>query len=335
MKKTKTFFCFTAFVFSSLAADVHPPGEERPYDEQFPPRPAYPLPWLTGPLLASSGHVIPLGHANIEPYLYANVFTGRYNSHWHPQSSPNFYNISAQVPIQVGIFSRWDFAFTPQFSWNHKEGASHWEFNDMSVAFDFQVFYDTSDTWGPAIKLTLRGNLPFGKYQKLNPKKLGTDIGGTGNWEPGLGLTFSRLFHFTGVHFLAARLAMSYTVPNAVWVRGFNAYGGGNLTRGKVYPGPSFSSDIGLEYTLSQRWALALDVLYVHNNHTRFKGRRGVTNCVPNSIGGPSTEQLSLAPAFEYNWNEDYGVIAGVWFSIAGRNAQEFVSGVVAVNIYK
>jgi hypothetical protein len=27
-------------------------------------------PWFTGPLLTGSGHVIPVGHANYEPYLY-------------------------------------------------------------------------------------------------------------------------------------------------------------------------------------------------------------------------------------------------------------------------
>jgi len=310
--------------------------DDRPYDEQYPPKPAFELPWLTGPLLAPSGHVVPVGHVNIEPYLFANVATGAYNGHWKPLSAEhNFYNINTEIPIQFGIFNRWQFSFNPQFSWNHIDGASHWVYNDMPFEFDFQIYYDTPGTWAPAVKLALRAVAPLGRYQKLDPKNKGTDIGGSGSWNPGVGLVFSRLFHYTGVHFLATRLALFYTIPNSVHVKGFNAYGGGRHTHGTVYPGAFFTADLGLEYTLAQKWALALDVLYVHSNHTRFKGHKGETDGVANSVGGPSSEQISLAPAIEYNWNANYGIIAGVWFSIAGRNTAEFINGVIALNIYK
>src|SRR3984957_18538088 len=75
------------------------------------PIPYWELPWLTGPLLAPSGHVIPLGHYNIEPYLFANVNTGVYNAHWKSHSTDNFYNINTQVPVQIGILPRTDFSF--------------------------------------------------------------------------------------------------------------------------------------------------------------------------------------------------------------------------------
>lgn len=292
------------------------------------------LPWFTGPLLAPSGHVIPVGHANIEPYVFANVNTGFYDSHWSSHDTKNFYNVNTQIPIQVGILPRVDFAFDPQFSWNHIDGASHWAYNDMPFAFDLQLYYDTPDKWTPAIKLSFRAVAPLGKYQKLDPKDKGTDAGGGGTWSPGIGLTFSNLLHFTGVHFLASRLAFSYSVPNSVHVKGLNAYGGGHHTYGTVYPGPSFSADLGLEYTLARHWALALDVLYVHSNHTRFSGHKGKTDGVTNVIGAPSSEQFSLAPAIEYNFNNNYGIIAGVWFSVAGRNTAEFINGVVAFNIF-
>jgi hypothetical protein len=230
---------------------------------------------------------------------------------------------------------RVDFTFTPQFSWNRTDGTSHWAYNDMGFGFDLQVYYDTPGEWPPAVKLAFKANAPLGKFDKLNPKNKGTDAGGSGSWLPTIGLVFSDLFHFSGVHFLSMRLAFSYTVPNSVHVKGFNVYGGGEGTHGTVYPGPFFTADLGMEYTLARKWALALDVLYVHSNHTRFSGHKGETDGVPNAIGGPSSEQFSLAPAIEYNWNGNYGIIAGVWFSIAGRNTTEFVNGVIALNIYK
>ncbi len=336
-------FLAPAFLSSALLTDLSTPlaeGHTPPsllYQEEpnIIPIPEWELPWLTGPLLAPSGHVIPMGHFNIEPYVFANVNTGLYNSHWKSHSTTNFYNINTQIPIQLGILPRTDFTFDPQFSWNHIDGASHWAYNDMPFGFDFQVYYDTPGDLPPAVKLSFKGNVPFGKYQKLNPKDKGTDAGGSGSWLPTIGLTFSDLFHFTGVHFLSARLAFAYIIPNSVHVKGFNVYGGGHHTHGTVYPGPTFTADLGLEYTLARRWALALDVLYVHSNHTRFSGHKGETDGVPNTIGGPSSELFSLAPAIEYNWNGNYGIIAGVWFSVAGRNNPEFVNGVIAFNIYK
>ena len=322
---------------SFFFADVHPPNDERPYDEQFAPKNSFPLPWLTGPLLTPSGHVIPLGHINIEPYLFGGITTGIYNSRWHSQSTPNFYNINVQVPTQFGIFSRADFQLTPSFSWNHTQHTSHWVYNDLPFLLDLQLYYDSPETesWPPAVKLTLGANTPLGKYQHLNPDKKGTDIGGSGSWEPRIGLTFSRLFHFTGVHYLATRLNFTYVVPTAVHVRGFNSYGGGHGTAGKVYPGPSFTSVLGLEYTLAQKWALAMDVLYSHGNHTRFVGQKGTTDGVLNHIGAPSSELFTLSPAIEYNWSANCGLIAGVWFSVAGRNTADFIIPTIAINFYK
>jgi len=325
------FLCCTFPGLALLTLD-----EERPNDAPSSPIPSNELPWLTGPLLAPSGHVVPVGHINIEPYFYANVLTGSYNEHWKAQNAENnFYNNLFQVPLQIGLMSRWDFVIVPQFSWNHIHGASHWVYNDLPLELEYQIYYDTPGMWPPAVKVSFKASVPLGKYQKFDPNDKGTDAGGSGSWNPGIGLTFSRLFHYTGVHFLATRLALSYTIPNSVHVKGFNSYGGGRHTRGTVYPGPYFSADLGLEYTLAQKWALALDVLYVHSNHTRFKGHKGDTDGVPNSVGGPSSEQLSLAPAIEYNWNANCGIIAGVWFSIAGRNTAEFINGIVAINIYK
>ena len=51
-------------------------------------------------------------------------------------------------------------------------------------------------------------------------------------------------------------------------------------------------------------------------------------------IGAPEGWQLSLAPAIEYNFNENWGVIAGPWFTVAGKNSSAFIVGMLAINIY-
>jgi hypothetical protein len=204
----------------------------------------------------------------------------------------------------------------------------------MSFGFDYQLLFDKPDKWWPAIKLNVRANLPIGKYENLSRKSKGTDAGGFGSWQPGAALGFSHLYWWGGHVFFAPRLTFQYIIPNSVHVKNLNVYGGGHHTRGTVYPGASFTTFFGFEISLTQRWVIANDIVWNHTNKTRFKGRRGATQGVPNVIGVPSSESISIAPAIEYNWSYNYGVIAGAWFTVAGRNTAEFASGVIAINIY-
>jgi len=328
-KRATIFFVLLVILSNKLHAEEILTHIEKPNIEE-------PFPWLTGPLLTPSGHVVPEGHWNIEPYEFVNTLYGVYNHRWHAHAIPhNVYSASTQLPIKYGLGHRLDFAFTPAFSWNHTHGASHWVLNDMGFGLDVQILDDKKEKWWPSIKLALLGNFPFGKFQHLEADGKRTDIGGTGSWLPTIGLVMSQLYWWGGHIFFAARMNWQYTFPTPVHVRGFNTYGGGRHTCGKVYPGQILVGQFGFELTLSQRWALAGDVQYQHINKTRFKGQKGTTEGVPNTVGPPSSDQWSLAPAIEYDWNAYVGIIAGVWFTIAARNSPQFANAVVAINIYK
>ncbi len=293
-----------------------------------------PIPWLTGPLLTPAAYVVPNGHYNIEPYLFITTNYGIYDAEWHAKTIAKDYNIITQIPVQFGMPWDCDFTIVPAWSWNHTDGASHWVLNDLQFYLDYQLLYDQKGKWWPAIKLELGASVPLGRYRKLNPRAKATDIGGVGSWLPGAAITMSRLFWWGGHFFFIPRLNIQYTIPNSVHVSDISIYGGGKHTRGKVYPGQILHVLFGFEISLSQRWAIANDFSYMHINKSRFKGHAGTTAGMPNRVGLPSSEQLSLAPAIEYNWSENYGVIAGAWFSVAGRNIPEFASAVIALNIY-
>lgn len=333
LKRNLLLTCATAVIFQNAllakGADDHGLLQEKKKEEQMP------TPWLTGPLLTPSAHVIPTGHYNFEPYLFGTTNFGIYNSNWKTSNAPNFYNVLSSSVMQFGLPAWFDFQFIPQFSWNHTHGASHWVLNDMPWGFDYQLLNDSPDHWWPAILISQRANFPIGKYQKLSAHSLGTDIGGSGSWEPAVALGMSKLFWFGGYQFLAIRWNAKYTFQTPVHVKGYNAYGGGHRTHGKVYPGQNFSFLFGLEYAFTRRWVFAFDFDYSHTNKSRFKGHAGKTKGVPNTVTLPSSEQFSIAPAFEYNWSAYVGIIAGCWFTVGGRNTPEFASGVVAVNIYK
>jgi hypothetical protein len=294
------------------------------------PRPNVQAPWFTGPLLAPSALTIPPGHYNIEPYLSVNAETGFYNQQWKRTKRETFWVNQLYCPFQFGINPWLDFQFTPTFSYNSTRGVGEWTWGDMPIAFDIQLFHTTRpiNCWNTALKLTLRETIPLGKYQNLNPKKYLTDEGGLGSWQTGFGLVWGNIFYLGRNYFLTWRNAFLYTIPAPVRVKNLNAFGGGEGTKGTAYPAQSFQFDTAVEINLSQNWAFALDIVGNFSGKNRFKGRTIQKNTSPSSI------QLSLAPAIEYNWSANIGIIFGSWFSVAGQNAVQFTSGLFAFNYY-
>lgn len=325
----RKYFIFLLFFPFWLCADKVPYHD---YLHVEPNAPEVEAPWFTGPLLAPSGQTIPPGHWNFEPYVYVVANTGHYGHDWKSTQIDTFWNNYFQPSIQVGINSWLDFSFNPTlfYNYNSKQGAAKWAFGDMPIAFDIQLYrYDGKVTdWIPAVKLTLKETLPLGKYQNLNPKKGGTDVGGLGSWQTSVVLVFGNLFYLGGTHFMTWRTALQYTLPAPVHVKNLNAYGGGRGTRGTVYPAQNVQIDTAIEVNLSRNWAFAMDFLGSWSGKTRFKGR------ATGPVKAPPSAQFSLAPALEYNWSAEIGLIFGAWFTIAGRNAPQFFDGVFAFNYY-
>jgi hypothetical protein len=288
-------------------------------------------PWFTGPLFASSSFTVPPGHLNFEPYIFATANTGHYGHNWESTKTPTYWNTYFQPAFQTGVTKWIDFEIEPTLFYNYTNGAGKWVFGDMPILLDFQLYKQgvNATDWIMGLKFSLRETIPLGKYQNLNPKKKLTDIGGQGSWQTAFALVWGNLFYLGGqVHFLAWRTEIQYNLPAPVHVKNLNAYGGGKGTDGTVYPPQNFMIDTAIEINLSRNWVFAMDFIGSWSGKTRFKGK----TVVP--MTAPPSAQFSLAPAIEYNWSTNLGIILGPWFTIAGRNTVQFASGVFAVNYF-
>jgi hypothetical protein len=296
-------------------------------------------PWLTGPLLAPSGMTVPQGHILFEPYVYILANRANYDEDWHAvKLSAPFWNNYFQPQIQVGATPWLDVQILPTVFYNYTDGSAKWALGDTPIGVDIQLFQKGKDPtdWITGIKLVLKETLPIGKYRNLNPDKQGTDIGGSGSWATSVGIVWGQLIHIKKLHFFDTRLSVQYTIPAPVHVKGFNTYGGGFGTDGTIYPPQNLQIDLGMEFTLTKNWVLAMDILGSWSTPARFKGKVGVgTDNLPAFDSFGSAAQFSLAPAIEYNWNENIGLIAGSWFSVAGRNSIQFASGIIAFSYYR
>ena len=323
------------FVFLFALSSAYAIQEGTYYDRPL----AAPPPWFTGPLFTPSGHVTPKGHVNFEPYFFARNTFGEYNSHWNSHSADtDTLELRSRNILKIGILNRVDFTIIPQAYYKMKGDESSVQFGDLSTGFDFALIKSNPSLWYPNIRLTLYERFPTGKYQKGNPKKGTTDLVGRGTFETQVGISSSKLYCIVDRHYLDLRFSVNYYINPSTHVKGFNSYGGGYGTSGNAHPGNRLTVLLGQEFSLTQRWAIACDFIYQHHNATHFSGNRGTTTkngSTPAKVGPPSWEQFSIAPALEYNFNQHMGLIGGIWFTVAGRNSTEFVSGVIALNYFQ
>jgi hypothetical protein len=296
-----------------------------------------PNPWFTGPLIAPTYAVIPLGHINYEPYLDVTATTGSYNQHWNVVKAPTLYSTTLQPFVQIGLGYKMDFQIAPTVSYNYCHHAASWAFGDFPLILDIQLLEPRPKAdWRPYVKLILTEIFPTGKYRRLNPHKNGTDSGGKGSYVTEIGIVTGKMFRPTKHFFINTRFLVQYAFPSAVQLKGFNAYGGGYGTNAHFFPGQSLDLDFGLELTMTKNWVLACDFIGLWEKKDHFSGNPGKNaDGTVASLGSKASIQYSIAPAVEYNWSDNLGVIGGVWFTLTGRNASRFWSAQLAINYYQ
>ena len=287
-------------------------------------------PWYTGPLITPSATMVPPGHGLIQPYLYFTDNYGAFDEDRNWIDAPNQFTVQAQpIIVQVGVTPSVDATVIMSGVANWKQDQFSGGFNDITLQLGFLM--NKQSLYAPQAKFTIGQSFPTGKYNNLNPKKLGLDATGAGAWKTSFNLTFGKVILWNTLHPMNTRISFGYTIPTNVKVRNFNAYGGGYGTHGTARPGNSFNVDLGLEVSINQPWVVALDLVYNCSNSNHFSGNPGTTTkngTIPASVTSGFNDQFSLAPAIEYNFNDSMGILWGAWFTVYGRNAANFVSGI-------
>ena len=287
-------------------------------------------PWYAGPLLTPSPHIIDPGLWNVQPYLFVTNNHGRYTRSGKSVNTPDRLDVQLTSILQFGITRGFEGLLTVGGQYAHTRGKQSINIQDIKFALGFCI--NPESAYAPAAAFQIQERFPVGKYQNLNPDKLGVDATGSGSFETRFGLTIGKVVWWLSTHPMNTRISFNYTIPAPTSVKNFNAYGGGYQTKGKVNPGNTFELDAAYEYSFTQKWAAACDFVYTYSAPTHFSGRKGInTDGTPASVGGPFNDQFSLAPAIEYNPSPNLGMLLGAWVSVWGRNSSNFYSGVFTI----
>ncbi|HWF62507.1 MAG TPA: hypothetical protein VN666_19665 [Nitrospira sp.] len=297
------------------------------------PQPAGP--WFTGTLLSTRGRTLDQGHVVVEPYFYFTRYGGLYNDSWRLQSATVSRTIIQQTYFIYGLTNRIDIEIAPQWLDNSAEGQSISGVGDFPLQLGFQALSGGSDSWLPDVRVWVQETFPTGRYNNLSLSTTGLGGTGGGSFATTVGIGVQKAIRLGGHHVFRYRVNATYGFYSPVTVQGFNTYGGGFGTDGRVDPGSVTTLTVAGEYSLTRHLVLALDIGFQTINATNFSGTTGVGVSGEQAIVGRGYGNLlTIAPAVEYSFNQHVGLIAGPWFSLRGRNTSEFFGVVAALYLY-
>ncbi|NHN91895.1 hypothetical protein GVI59_07965 [Acetobacter sicerae] len=288
--------------------------------------------WYTGSLVSPSG-TTRAGVLNVEPYYSYNQPLGSFDSRGgtRPAAHPMQRTFSNSTLWKYGILP--DFSVQVHtivnYGWKHDSGHSHGpKTGDVPVDLIYRLVRPDPKRYIPAFNLFVGMIFPTGDYKKLGDAQDGI---GSGAYVFRFAITEQSTYTLPGNHELRLRVWNWFrrAVTSATLVD-TTTYGTAHGFRGRGQPGMSGETGFSLEYAVSQKWVLAMDLARDWSNGSRVHGH-DASGAYVKKISSAGTD-WQIAPAFEYNWNSRWGIIAGSAFYFAGHNKSIQVSPQFAIN---
>jgi hypothetical protein len=281
--------------------------------------------WWTGPMLAPSAATLPRGHFLIEPYLY-------------DVTAPHSNDFGSLTYVNYGLADKVTVGLIPTAGFNkvsNGPSSSGVGLGDVTLQAQYRLTNFHTGSWIPTTAVAVQETLPTGKYDRLGDRP--SDGLGSGAYTTTLALYSQTYFWLPNGRILRMRLNLSQGISNNVNVEDVSVYGTEAGFRGHAKPGSSFFVDASWEYSLTRRWVLAIDATYRHNGHTRATGYdirdpNGLENPLRIQLDSGSSEVFALAPAIEYSWKPNLGVLLGTRVIPAAHNTHATITPAVAIN---
>jgi hypothetical protein len=285
--------------------------------------------WFTGSLIAPSPALLKAGAFEIEPYLVYTGNTGSYAANWsHHSVAHNLSEVQSETLVEYGITDRLSIQAVPSFGALWTGQNSSFGSGDLPVELKYRFNDQNLATGAPSVTVFLGMSFPLGKYDGLTVPSVGQ---GSGAFTVKQGILLQSLFDTWGDHPLRLRLYADAFEPIAdASVRDISVYGTAQGFHGHAAPGFAADTGLGVEYGLSQRWVLALDLVQNYADTTHVSGAIG--SAAVTTSKNPAGIAFSVAPAVEYNFSGSVGLIVGVQFSVAGRYTGSYVAPQIALS---
>ena len=276
--------------------------------------------WWTGPMLAASADTLPRGHGLIEPYLF-DIRT---------DASDHFANLTYLLyglsnRLSVGLITVGGFVVP------HHSKATAPAIGDTTLLTQYRLVRFGEHGFPATVSLVLQDSLPTGAFDRLGSRAVAGV--GSGAHSRQLALYLQTYLWLPNGRILRLRLDAGHTLPSRARPQGESVYGTPANFRGVARRGSADVIDTSFEYSLSKRLVIAWEMAWQHSGKTRVAG------LVPTAVGTsvyvaalPGNDSVYLAPAVEYSWRPNLGVLIGLRLSPKGHDAPSSVTPALALN---
>lgn len=302
-------------------------------DDASPPRQSLADAWWTGPMLANSASTLPRGHYLIEPYLYDVRTSAVFDRDGKRHKVDRSHGYGSLTYMTYGVTDTFSLSLIPTFGYNDPASgpsSSGIGAGDLAIHAQYRLTQFQPGSAMPTISLAVQQTLPTGKYDRLDRA---SDGFGSGANTTMLGIYSQTYFWMPNGRILRMRLNLTRSFSDRVDIEDASVFGTEDGFRGRAKPGGSFVANAAWEYSITRNWVVALDAVYRRSQNTRVTGRDAFGETTTFDAG--SSRSFALAPAIEYNFNANVGILFGVRAIVAGRNTSAHVTPAVAVNIVR
>lgn len=276
--------------------------------------------WWTGPMLSNSAATLPKGHALIESYAFDQI-----------QGNSSLYG--SLTYLLYGVTDTLTVGAKPMFgAVPGRGGRLRGGIGDLTLSAQYRLTSPKAPPGKPTIAVSLQYSLPTGRYDRLDTHP-GVGLG-SGVHATTLSLYAQQYFWLRNGRIFRARLNIASSWSDKARIDGASVYGTPAGFTGRASPGPRFDVGISGEYSVTRNWVLGLDLVTSRTACTKVSGTAA-------SAGGPLStvrfvlprvQSWGIAPAIEYSWRPNLGVLLAARFIPRGHNMPGSVTPAVAIN---
>ena len=274
-------------------------------------------------MLAPSAATLPQGHFLLEPYIYDVR-----------RSVPRSDGFGSLTYALYGVADRFTVGAIPTAGYNRargEAGRSGAGMGDLTVQAQYRLTQFRMCHWMPTVSIAAQETLPTARYDRLG-KRPGDGFG-AGAFTTTFAVYSQMYFWLPNRRILRMRVNLLPSFSSSPKVEGVSVYGTADGFSGYAHPGSSIYVDGSWEYSLTRRWVLALDATYRYAGNTRVSGYETLkADSPPIESNSGSSYAVGLAPAIEYSWKGNLGVLLGVRLMPAGRNTTPTITPALAIN---
>ena len=290
--------------------------------------------WFTGPMLAPSAATLPRGHFLIEPYFYDVTVQGYYDDQGRRRSAPHANGFGSLTYVLYGLEDRLTVGMIPTAGYNtvsNGPSSARVGMGDFTLQAQYRLRQFREGSWMPTTSIAVQETFPTGKYDRLGDRP--SDGFGNGAYTTTVALYSQTYFWLPNHRILRMRVNVAPAFSRNLNLQDASVYGTVAGFRGQAKPGGSVFVDAAWEYSLTRRWVLALDATYRYAGDAVVTGHGILDSTQANvHLHSGSSDAFGLAPAIEYNWKHNLGVLLGARLIPAGCNTPVTITPAVAIN---